>query len=62
MIIIVTIVIPIGLSCVVTPIYLTDISPRKMRGTLVTYHQLLIVIGVLIGQIVSLPWLLGQHE
>ncbi|UJR29378.1 hypothetical protein I4U23_010590 [Adineta vaga] len=51
-----------GLSCVVTPIYLTDISPRKMRGTLVTYHQLLIVIGVLIGQIVSLPWLLGQHD
>ncbi|CAF1101965.1 unnamed protein product [Adineta steineri] len=51
-----------GLSCVVTPIYLTDISPRTMRGEIVTYHQLLIVIGVFFGQIISLPWLLGQHD
>ncbi|UJR29332.1 hypothetical protein I4U23_010544 [Adineta vaga] len=51
-----------GLSCVVTPIYLTDISPRTMRGEIVTYHQLLIVIGILVGQITSLPWLLGQHD
>ncbi|CAF1255973.1 unnamed protein product [Adineta ricciae] len=51
-----------GLTCVVTPIYLTDISPRTMRGEIVTYHQLLIVIGILVGQVVSLPWLLGQHD
>ena len=50
------------MSCVVTPIYLTDISPRTMRGTVVTYHQLLIVTGILVGQIISFPWLLGQHE
>jgi hypothetical protein len=50
------------MGCVVTPIYLTDISPRSIRGTVVTYHQLLIVIGIFVGQIISLPWLLGQHE
>ncbi|CAF1017079.1 unnamed protein product [Rotaria sp. Silwood1] len=51
-----------GMSCVATTIYLIEISPRKMRGKVVTYHQLFIVIGILVGQIVSFPWLLGQHN
>jgi hypothetical protein len=52
----------LGMCCVVSTIYLTDISPRTMRGKIVTFHQLFIVIGVLVGQIVGVPWLLGQHE
>ncbi|CAF1454253.1 unnamed protein product [Adineta ricciae] len=31
-----------------------DISARAMRGKVVTFHQLFVVIG--------LPWLLGQHD
>ena len=50
------------MCCVVTTIYLIEISPRTMRGKVVTYHQLFIVIGILVGQIVAFPWLLGQQE
>ena len=51
-----------GMCCVVSTIYLMDISPRTMRGKVVTFHQLFIVIGVLVGQIIGVPWLLGQQE
>jgi len=52
----------IGFCCVASTIYLTDISPRTMRGKVVTFHQLFIVIGVLVGQVVGIPWLLGQQK
>ena len=52
----------IGTGSVTTTIYLTDISPRTMRGNIVTFHQLFIVIGILVGQIVGLPWILGRHK
>lgn len=39
-----------------------DISPRTIRGRIVTFHQLFIVIGLLFGQIMGLPWLLGRHK
>ncbi|CAF1182578.1 unnamed protein product [Adineta ricciae] len=51
-----------GMSCVVTTIYLMDISPRTMRGNIMTFHQLFIVVGVLVGQIIGVPWLFGQHD
>ncbi|CAF1564393.1 unnamed protein product [Rotaria sp. Silwood1] len=51
-----------GMCCVVSTIYLMDISPRTMRGKIVTFHQLFIVIGLLLGQIIGLPWLLGRHN
>ncbi len=51
-----------GTGCVVTTIYLMDISPRTVRGEIITFHQLFIVIGILVGQIVGIPWLLGRHE
>lgn len=50
------------MCCVVSTIYLMDISPRAIRGEIVTLHQLFIVIGLLFGQIVGLPWLLGRHK
>ncbi len=52
----------IGMCCVVSTIYLMDISPRAMRGQIITFHQLFIVIGILVGQIVGIPWFLGQHK
>ncbi len=51
-----------GTGCVGTSIYLMDISPRTMRGEIIAFHQLFIVIGILIGQIVGIPWLLGQQK
>ena len=51
-----------GMCCVVTTIYLMDISPRTMRGKIIAFHQLFIVIGVLTGQIVGIPWFLGRHK
>jgi MFS family permease len=50
------------MCCVVSTIYLMDISPRAMRGQIITFHQLFIVIGILVGQIVGIPWFLGQHK
>ncbi len=52
----------IGMCCVVSTIYLMDISPRTIRGEIITFHQLFIVIGILVGQIVGIPWLLGRHK
>ncbi len=51
-----------GTGSVATTIYLMDISPRTMRGEIITFHQLFIVIGILIGQIIGIPWFLGQHK
>jgi len=52
----------IGMCCVVSTIYLMDISPRTIRGEIITFHQLFIVIGILVGQIIGIPWLLGRHK
>jgi len=39
----------VGLSSVISPIYIAEIAPTKMRGTLVTTNQLAIVFGLLIS-------------
>ncbi|UJR33853.1 hypothetical protein I4U23_021275 [Adineta vaga] len=51
-----------GMCCVVSTSYLNEISPRVLRGTVGSCHQLAIVIGILIGQIIALPWILGRHD
>ncbi|CAF1201470.1 unnamed protein product [Adineta ricciae] len=51
-----------GMCCVVSTSYLNEISPRALRGTVGSCHQLAIVIGIFIGQIVGLPWILGRHN
>ncbi len=50
------------MCCVVSTSYLNDISPRALRGSVGSCHQLAIVIGILLGQIIGLPWLLGRHK
>ena len=52
----------LGMCCVVAPSYLNEISPRALRGIVGSCHQLAIVIGILVGQIVALPWILGRHR
>lgn len=42
--------------------YLSELSPLKLRGTLGVLCQLGITIGVLLGQIVSLDTVLGTEN
>lgn len=42
--------------------YLTEISPINLRGTLGSAHQLLITIAILFSQIIGLPSVLGSME
>lgn len=44
----------IGLASNVSPIYIAELSPAKMRGKFVSVNQLTIVIGVLAAQLVNL--------
>ena len=44
----------IGLASNLSPMYIAEISPAKMRGKFVSINQLTIVIGILAAQIVNL--------
>ncbi|VDN52180.1 unnamed protein product [Dracunculus medinensis] len=48
-----------GLCTGLVPLYLTEISPINLRGTLGSAHQLFITIAILFSQIVGLPSVLG---
>ncbi len=43
----------IGLASALSPMYIAEISPAKMRGRLVSVNQLTIVIGILAAQITN---------
>lgn len=43
----------IGLASAISPMYIAEIAPAKMRGRLVSVNQLTIVIGILMAQIVN---------
>ena len=44
----------IGLASNLSPMYIAEISPTKMRGKLVSINQLTIVVGILAAQIVNM--------
>jgi len=44
----------IGLASNLSPMYIAEVSPAKMRGKLVSINQLTIVIGILAAQIVNM--------
>ncbi|NP_001036186.1 solute carrier family 2, facilitated glucose transporter member 2 [Danio rerio] len=49
-----------GLSSGLVPLYIGEISPVKYRGAMGALHQLAIVIGILISQVIGLDFLLGN--
>lgn len=51
-----------GLSSGLVPMYLTEIAPTNLRGSLGSVHQLLVTIAILVAQILGLPALLGNAE
>ncbi|XP_022616439.1 solute carrier family 2, facilitated glucose transporter member 4 [Seriola dumerili] len=51
-----------GLASGLTPMYVGEIAPTSLRGALGTLHQLAIVTGILIAQILSLESLMGSED
>lgn len=52
----------LGLYTGISPMYLSEISPANIRGGIGVLHQLAIVSGILISQILGFPDLLGTPE
>lgn len=42
--------------------YLTEVSPINLRGTLGSVHQLLVTISILVAQILGLPFIWGNEH
>ena len=40
-----------GTVTVVAPLYIAEISPTPLRGAMGTCHQLMVTIGILLGQV-----------
>lgn len=51
-----------GLASGLVPMYVGEISPTSLRGAFGTMHQLGVVIGILIAQILGLEQLLGNVD
>ncbi|XP_072536688.1 solute carrier family 2, facilitated glucose transporter member 3 isoform X2 [Salminus brasiliensis] len=51
-----------GLFTGLTPMYVGELAPTALRGAFGTLHQLAIVIGILIAQILGLEVLLGSES
>ena len=43
----------IGLASAISPMYIAEVAPAKMRGRLVSINQMTIVIGILLAQIIN---------
>src|SRR5690606_20212292 len=43
----------VGVSSVVIPLYLAEISPRKFRGGVVSLYQLAVTLGILVSYFVN---------
>ena len=49
----------IGIASNVSPIYIAEVSPARIRGRFVSLNQLTIVLGILSAQVVN--WLIGKY-
>lgn len=48
-----------GLNSGLAPMYLTEISPANLRGSIGSFAQLFVTISILFSQVLGLPFLLG---
>ncbi|KAJ7999676.1 hypothetical protein DPEC_G00196880 [Dallia pectoralis] len=51
-----------GISLSALPMYLGEIAPRQVRGSIGQFNAILICLGVFTGQVLGLPELLGQES
>ncbi|XP_001363351.2 solute carrier family 2, facilitated glucose transporter member 2 isoform X1 [Monodelphis domestica] len=51
-----------GLVSGLVPMYVGEISPTSLRGALGTLHQLAIVTGILVSQVIGLDFILGNDD
>ncbi|CAL8284805.1 unnamed protein product [Lota lota] len=51
-----------GLTSGLVPMYIGEIAPKAYRGALGTLHQLAIVVGILLSQVIGLDFLLGNDR
>ncbi|XP_050536001.1 solute carrier family 2, facilitated glucose transporter member 1-like isoform X2 [Daktulosphaira vitifoliae] len=51
-----------GLNAGLAPMYLAEISPMNLRGSVGTVYQLVVTISILISQILGLEYLLGTAD
>ncbi|KAM5274994.1 solute carrier family 2, facilitated glucose transporter member 2 isoform 2-T2 [Hipposideros larvatus] len=51
-----------GLISGLVPMYIGEIAPTTFRGAIGALHQLAIVTGILVSQIIGLDFILGNHE
>uniref|UniRef100_A0A669CVX6 Solute carrier family 2 member 2 n=1 Tax=Oreochromis niloticus TaxID=8128 RepID=A0A669CVX6_ORENI len=51
-----------GLTSGLVPMYIGEIAPKAYRGALGALHQLAVVIGILISQVIGLDFVLGNDE
>jgi len=51
----------VGLASVISPMYIAEMSPARMRGRLVTINQLAVVVGLLSSGIVAYFLSFGEH-
>ncbi|KAM7401757.1 hypothetical protein PAMP_017045 [Pampus punctatissimus] len=51
-----------GIALSVLPMYLGEISPRHIRGSIGQFNSILICLGVFTGQVLGLPELLGKES
>ncbi|XP_067111861.1 solute carrier family 2, facilitated glucose transporter member 9 [Osmerus mordax] len=51
-----------GIALSVLPMYLGEISPKSIRGSIGQFNAILICLGVFTGQVLGLPELLGKES
>ncbi|XP_024915825.1 solute carrier family 2, facilitated glucose transporter member 9, partial [Cynoglossus semilaevis] len=51
-----------GIALTALPMYLGEISPRHIRGSIGQFNAILICLGVFSGQVLGLPQVLGQES
>ena len=51
-----------GYATVICPLYLNEISPSSLRGSVGTVNQLVITMSLALGQVLGLEQLLGTEE